>query len=1059
MIINDLDTSLLVEAGAGSGKTTSLVGRMLALIATGRCTVDKMAAVTFTRKAAAELKGRFQLVLEEASSKDADSKKRERYQNALARLELLFAGTIHSFCARLLRERPVEAQIDPDFEEMEENEDVILRDRCWHEYLEGLHVEESPVLERVAELGLNPADMIETYRSLVLYPEVEALRIQRKEPDFIEEKRRLTDYLKEASRALPREVPAKGWDDLQKLLRSAVRRQHALDLKENPDFINLLSVLNKSGNITQNRWPSKDAAKEQKDLFDTFKQEVINPCIQLWREYCHYFVLDLVLPAVAYFKSVRDRNSQMNFHDLLLRAAGLLRDNTEVREYFKKRYTHILVDEFQDTDPVQAEVILYLTSEEKGEKAWNELTVKSGSLFIVGDPKQSIYRFRRADIDTYNEVKRIIEKSGGAVIPLTVNFRSLPAVCDWLNPVFRSKFPDRATSCQAAFEPLKAHRKNKEGGIKRITLEKEERHNQTAVAGRDAERIASWIDWALKGNFKVVRNNEKISDGKTEAAEPGDFMILLRYKGHLSIYARALEERGIPYDISGGGAFNDSQEMLHLLNLLAAITDPEDQVALAATLRGPFYGASDDLLYQFKKQGGVFSFLSSQERCGDKKILKQIKPALEEIRGFYNWAMFKPPAAALSMILDRLGIIPLALTQETGESRAGNLLKALELSFRALSANSISFADIVEFLRLNHEELGVEEMSVEPGKRDAVRIMNLHKAKGLEANVVLLADPVKDTTHEPALHIKRTEGRAVGYFVAQVRKSEFSSEAVGLPPDWHTHQSLEQEYQQAEADRLLYVAATRAKQLLVVSTYPEKSDKGAWKDLYPYLAGVEELESPASSPIAFPKGKISKKEFEKGINEINEKIVRSKTPAYVTETVTAQAKSPSGQTPFNVGTGRGMSWGRIIHRMLESLARDETCNLDLMAENLLREEERSLSEKDAVIATVREVVKSSLWERMKKADKALFEVPFSTRVDGRGKPKVMSGTIDLAFREKDGWVLADYKTDTVDDRLADLVAFYKPQVTIYRKLWQDICGEHVKEAGLFFIDGSQWVQV
>ena len=1055
MIITDLDISMLVEAGAGSGKTTSLVGRMLALIATGRCTVDKMAAVTFTRKAAAELKGRFQLVLEEAYNKEPDIKKRERYQNALARLELLFAGTIHSFCARLLRERPVEALIDPDFEELEENEDVILRDRCWHEYLEGLHVEESPVLQRVTELGLNPADMIETYRSLVLYPEVEALRIKRKEPDFSEEKRRLTNYLEEASRALPREVPANGWDNLQKLLRSALRRQRALDLKKDPDFINLLSVLNKSGNITQNRWPSKDAAKEQKALFDTFRQEVINPCIQLWCEYCHYFVLDLVLPAVAYFKSVRDRNSQMNFHDLLLRAAGLLRDNTEVREYFKKRYTHILVDEFQDTDPVQAEVILYLTSEEKERKAWNGLTVKSGSLFIVGDPKQSIYRFRRADIDTYNEVKRIIEKSGGAVIPLTVNFRSLPAVCDWLNPVFRSKFPDKATSCQAAFEPLKAHRKHTEGRVKRITLEKEERHNQSAVAGRDAERIASWIDWALKGNFKAVRSSEEIS----EAAEPGDFMILLRYKGHLSIYARALEERGIPYDISGGGAFNDSQEMLHLLNLLTAIADPEDQVALAATLRGPFYGLSDDLLYQFKKQGGVFSFLSSQERCEDKNILKQIKPVLEEISCFYNWTRFKPPAAALAMILDRLGIIPLALTQDTGESRAGNLLKALEISFRALSANSISFSDIVEFLRLNHEGLDVEEMSVEPGKRDAVRIMNLHKAKGLEANVVFLADPVKDTAHEPVLHIKRTEGRAVGYFVAQVRKNEFSSETVGLPPDWNTHQSLEQEYQQTEADRLLYVAATRAKQLLVVSTYPEKSDKGAWKDLYPYLDGVEELESPASSPIVPAKGKISQKEFEKGINEINEKIARSKTPSYVTETVTAQAKSPSGQSPFNVVTGRGMSWGRVIHRMLESLARDETCNLDLMTENLLREEERPLFEKDAVIATVKEVVKSSLWERMKKAETALFEVPFSTRADDRGKPKVMSGTIDLAFREKDGWVLADYKTDMVGERLSDLVAFYRPQVEIYRALWQDMCGELVKEAGLFFVDGSQWVQV
>jgi ATP-dependent helicase/nuclease subunit A len=1058
-IITDLDISMLVEAGAGSGKTTSLVGRMLALIATGRCTVDRMAAVTFTRKAAAELKGRFQEKLEEAYKKEKDPAKRERYQHTLARLELLFAGTIHSFCTRLLRERPIEARIDPDFEELEESEDVLLRDQCWHEYLEGLHVEGSPVLRKVAELGLKPADMIETYQHLTLYPEVEAARRKRKEPDFSNEKKRLTGYLDQAARALPREVPAKGWDALQTLLKSALRLRRALDLNKTSDFIRLLSALNKSGAITQNRWSSKDLAKEQKSLFDSFKQEVIEISLARWRKHCHYFVLELVLPAVAHFKSVRDENSQMNFHDLLMRAAELLRDNLEVRAYFKKRYTHILVDEFQDTDPVQAEVLLYLTGEGQEKNPWNQLTVRPGSLFIVGDPKQSIYRFRRADIDTYNEVKSIIEKSGGKVLSLTANFRSLSSVCDWVNPVFQEKFPKEATSFQAAFEPLKAYQQQKEGGVKRITLQKEERNNQRAVAGRDAERIASWIDWALKGNFKAVRSPDEISEGKTEVAGPGDFMILLHYRSHLSLYARALEERGIPYDISGGGAFNDSQELLHLLNLLTAVVDPEDQVALVATLRGPFYGVSDDLLYRFKKERGVFSFLSKQETCQDKKVLQQIGPFLEEIRTFYHLTRIKPAAAALSMILDQLGVIPLALTQEMGGSRAGNLLKALELAFRELSRDAISFADIVERLRQHHQELEVEEMSVEPGKQDAVRIMNLHKAKGLEATVVFLADPVKGVLHDPDLHINRTEEKAVGYFIARTKKNEFSSEIIGLPPDWKRYKPLEQKYQQAEADRLLYVATTRAKQLLVVSTYPEKPDKGAWKDLYPYLDGVEELESPEPS-LAIPvKKKIAEKEFEEARREVEKKIARSKEPSYVTETVTAQAKPAAGGTPFRKDTGKGMSWGRVIHRMLESLARDDACNLDLMAENLLKEEGRPLLEKDAVVETVKQVVASKLWGRMKESETALFEVPFSTRLDEQGNPKVMSGTIDLAFREPDGWVLADYKTDTVGERLSDLVDYYRPQVDTYRTLWQAMSGEQVKEAGLFFVDGSQWVEV
>ena len=142
MIVENLDSSLLVEAGAGSGKTTSLVARMLALIAAGKCTVDKMAAITFTRKAAAELKGRFQIALERAFNEEKNDEQRDRYQAALTGLELLFAGTIHSFCARLLRERPIEARLDPDFEELEEEDNIILRDQCWSDYLEGLHAQE-----------------------------------------------------------------------------------------------------------------------------------------------------------------------------------------------------------------------------------------------------------------------------------------------------------------------------------------------------------------------------------------------------------------------------------------------------------------------------------------------------------------------------------------------------------------------------------------------------------------------------------------------------------------------------------------------------------------------------------------------------------------------------------------------------------------------------------------------------------------------------------------------------------------------------------------------------
>ena len=160
----------------------------------------------------------------------------------------------------------------------------------------------------------------------------------------------------------------------------------------------------------------------------------------------------------------------MNYHDLLLSAAELLRNHPEVREYFQERFTHLLVDEFQDTDPIQAEVILLLAGRDSQETSWHKVAVKPGALFIVGDPKQSIYRFRRADIGVYNEVKEIITRSGGQVIPLTTNFRSLPTLCRWVNPIFKKKFPDRPNKFQPAFEELVPFKTSPGGGVRKITL-------------------------------------------------------------------------------------------------------------------------------------------------------------------------------------------------------------------------------------------------------------------------------------------------------------------------------------------------------------------------------------------------------------------------------------------------------------------------------------------------------------------------------------------------------------------------------------------------------------
>jgi ATP-dependent helicase/nuclease subunit A len=405
-----------------------------------------------------------------------------------------------------------------------------------------------------------------------------------------------------------------------------------------------------------------------------------------------------------------------------------------------------------------------------------------------------------------------------------------------------------------------------------------------------------------------------------------------------------------------------------------------------------------------------------------------------------------------------LGIIPLARAREAGETRAGNLLKALELAHLASSQGARSFPEMVAKLTSHYGEIEEEEMPVEPWKARAVRLMNLHKAKGLEANVVFLADPLKDSDHEPDIHISRVGKDATGHFVAKVKLGEFKTDIAGLPPDWEKCKAVEEMYEKAEQERLLYVATTRARQLLVVSCYPSKSEKGAWTDLYPYLGAVKELEEPPTVGHAAAGGSIAVEEFESAGLGISRRIAGGGIHSYEKQTVTAMAESQALSAPFAGGDEGGMSWGRIIHGALEALSKNEGVDLEAVIENLLKEEGRPISERQAVADVVQGVVSSNFWARMKKSQESFVEVPFAFKIDGV-TPSIVTGTIDLIFKEADGWVIADYKSDRVDGRIDDLIARYKPQVVLYRDFWEKITGETVHEAGIYFTAINKWVAV
>jgi ATP-dependent helicase/nuclease subunit A len=1079
-ISEELDKTFLVEAGAGSGKTKSLVDRMIALLRSGRCSINTLAAVTFTRKAAAELRGRFQTELEKAVLEEKEPEKKNRLSESLQNLEQCYIGTIHSFCAKLLRERPIEVPLDPDFKEIEEIEEAVFREKCWLDYLVKVRLEGEALLQSLDEVGLSPEDLKDSFEAVSLYPEVELMGGSQDAPDFPSFRSRLESFLQEAKKEIPAKRPANGYDDLQKHILRCLIRQKNIGFEDSRILMETFELLDRNIGVIKNRWSSQEVAEAIQKEFNDFREKIVRVALKKWREYRHSKALELIKNAIYYYSEKRRQQSRLNFQDLLLHASSLLRKSPEVRQYFSRKFTHILVDEFQDTDPIQAEVLLYLTGIDWEESNWRKLVPRPGSLFLVGDPKQSIFRFRRADIDTYNIVKEQIKHAGGEILYLTANFRSLPSLANWNNPVFKGIFPDKSDRYQPEYAPLNTVREDQDNtwfGVYKITIPKAKWNREKEIAEYDANAIADWIKWACEGNVHFARTKEEKEKGLSSEAQPSDFLFLFRYKKNMNIYARALEERGIPFEITGSNAFSESEEIREIVNLVHALNDPENQIFTVAVLRGIFFGVSDDDLLQFKREGGKFFFLHEfpeSENLSSARVAR----SLMRLKEWWKWIQEYPVSTAMEIVFENSGIINYLASSEMGSSRAGNLFKLLEILRFKESEGVTSFAGLVEFMEELSSVHEIEEISLTPGRTNAVRLMNLHKAKGLEAPVVFLANPAGIKEHKAEKHIIRIEEiTPQGYFLFK-KMGMYQGKTISQPVGWEEKAEEEKRYDEAEESRLMYVAATRAKNLMVISTYEGGLSNKAWQALDERLGNVPQLKIPMKAEMREREKIILKsEELTKAREELKENVSIAMRPSYLVESVTSLAKKEV-EFPAWRRSGLGLSWGRVVHQLLETLGRGKDVNLELLAENVLVAEGRDIGEKNMLLMLIDSIKKSDFWQRVLKAEKRYFEIPFSIKTDsavlvqsraaktnteeissGEKLPVILTGTIDLAFQEEAGWVIADYKTDEIVEELEKYVQFYAPQVELYSRFWEEITGQKVKEAGTYFTRLNKWVQI
>ena len=631
-IHHSLEENLFVEAGAGTGKTTALVDRIVNLIASGAGAMSGLAAITFTEAAAAELRDRIRRDLECAADDESlEEDKRFRCRQAVLEMDAASIQTLHSFAQSLLRELPLEAGLPPGFELLDPIEADLRFQQAWDLWLDDSleSAELGPKLARALHLGLNldqlrrvASALNDNYDLVAEVPIPEAPEPTLTVGNLLEEAateiERLCRYSKigvgdalfEHSAevvALAQSLPAEGSGG-RAYERALVR------------LLGSRKLSTKRG--SQTNWDTDDvtgvnSCKLLKGMLAELEGSRAEE-IGALRTAAFIPAFEAVRRFVVDQSALRKAEGQAGFHDLLVWARDMLRDNPDARRRFQIRFDHLLVDEFQDTDPIQAEIAFFLAGDpanvaESTSKDWKVIVPTPGKLFMVGDPKQSIYRFRRADIETMALVRnQLVSES----TPLQQNFRSQRSIISWVNHVFgRWMRNDDCSELQAKYLDLIAtHGSSKEGVAPPAVYYVGQSVNGNADYARRLEgQAVAVLSKRIKEEGWQVRSQ---SSGEWRDASYRDICLLLPSRTNLDSLEQALEALDVPYRIESESVVLGTEDVTQLLNCLRAIDSPGDQVAIVAALRSTAFSCSDVEMLQFVDDGGRFDSLHPGSATG-----------------------------------------------------------------------------------------------------------------------------------------------------------------------------------------------------------------------------------------------------------------------------------------------------------------------------------------------------------------------------------------------------------------------------------------------------------
>ena len=854
-IREELDRTFIVEAAAGTGKTTELVQRIVAVVESGKGRLSSIYAVTFTEKAAGEMKLRIRTELDRALLQRGHVPEvRARLTLALSELESAKLGTIHALCAELLREHPVEVGVDPSFELADGLEARVLLERAFDRWFERTLAAPGEGVRRVLarrafeqrgpgareQLAAAAQRLIDTRDFDAPYrrdPFDRPAAIAAIMNDLSELAALHTQAI---SRSDPLAVSLK--ELAQRLIRTA-----ALDEDGREAFLRRLVRERKVWSERRGRGESFGRGIARADVVGrrTEIKARLDACVLALDADLAACLSRELAPVVQAYEAEKRAHGSLDFFDLLLLTRALLRDCDEVRASLQRSLTQLFVDEFQDTDPVQSEILLLLSADDPAERDPWRARPLPGKLFVVGDPKQSIYRFRRADVSLYERVKRHLLGLGARVLELSTSFRSLPAIQSVVNATFAPLMAGSVERGQASYvrlAPFRAARPNQPavialpvpspyGGWGKIT--------KRAVSASLPDAVGALLDWLLTKSGYVVE--EAGSDVPLAARHV--CLLFRRFRAYgedvTREYVRALEARSIPHVLSGGRAFHAREEVIAIRAVLHAIEWPDDGLHVYATLRGPFVALSDETLLSFQQTMGHLHPLGPVDAALLQGELSDVASVLSLLAELHRQRNRRPITETIWLFWQELRAHAGVAIWPSGEQALGNLLRLLDYA-RSYErpGRATSFRGFVEWLA-QHAELGeagdapvIEEAS------DGVRIMTIHAAKGLEFPVVVLCDPCAPTRPEFASRYVDPERRLWAQALCEAEPMELVEQRERV-----------RDHDEAELVRLAYVATTRARELLVVPAVGEGKIDG-WIDLL--SPAIHPLRETRRSPRSVP---------------------------------------------------------------------------------------------------------------------------------------------------------------------------------------------------------------